>query len=485
MFSWQFTSLPDGSTATLFEPNAVNPSFVIDLLGIYIVELIVNDGHSDSLSGTVLISTESTPPVADAGPAQSGVVGQQIVLNGSASSDVDGQPLTFAWEIVSAPFGSSTQLDDPTSVSPAFGIDVAGTYVITLAVSDGLSEDQDTAIVTTVNSAPVADAGPDQSTMLGSTVLLRGGSSSDVDGDALSFVWSFSSRPPNSTATLVSPNSSGPSFVIDVFGEYVIQLTVSDLQGEEGTDTVRVSTVNVAPVADAGIDQSAAVAATITLDGGGSSDADGDAITYFWSISSAPPGSSAALDDPTTVTPQFTLDLPGDYVIQLLVNDAAEDSAPDTVIVSTTNTAPVAEPGQDLQGSVDEVITLDGSTSFDAEDDPLIFTWSIVSQPEGSAINLSNPAAFTPTFTADISGTYIFQLVVDDGFLSSSPATVEVTLVGLGEGEGEGEGPPPICGALWKDGAPINKIGDALILLLVGTVLIALKSRWLGVRIRK
>jgi hypothetical protein len=401
------------------------------------------------------------------------------VLNGSGSTDVDGQSLTFAWEFISAPSSSSAQLDDPTLVSPAFNIDVAGTYVISLTVSDGLSEDDDTAIVTTVNSPPIADAGPDQSTTVGSTVFLNGGSSSDVDGDPLSFSWSFSSKPPSSTASLGNPNSSGPSFVVDVSGEYAIQLTVSDPQGEERTDTVRVSTVNVAPVAEAGIDQSAALGATITLDGEGSSDADGDATTYFWSITSVPPGSSAALDDPTSVTPQLTVDIPGDYVIQLLVNDGAEDSAPDTVVVSTANTAPVAEPGQDLQGSVDEVITLDGSTSFDAEDDPLIFTWSIVSQPEGSAINLSNPAAFTPTFIADISGTYIFQLVVDDGFLSSSPATVEVTLVGSGEGEGEGEGPPPICGALWIDGTPISGgAGDlALLTLVVGAMLFHRRRR--------
>jgi hypothetical protein len=53
------------------------------------------------------------------------------------------------------------------------------------------------------------------------------------------------------------------------------------------------------------------------------------------------------------------------------------------------------------------------------------------------------------------------------------------------EGEGEGEGEPPGCGAMWIGGDPINKIGDALILLLAGGALIALRSRRLGVRIRQ
>jgi hypothetical protein len=63
--------------------------------------------------------------------------------------------------------------------------------------------------------------------------------------------------------------------------------------------------------------------------------------------------------------------------------------------------------------------------------------------------------------------------------------TVEFALSVDASGEGEGEGPAPVCGALWRDGAPINKVGDAPILLLSGTALIALRNRSSGVRIRK
>jgi hypothetical protein len=81
-----------------------------------------------------------------------------------------------------------------------------------------------------------------------------------------------------------------------------------------------------------------------------------------------------------------------------------------------------------------------------------------------------------------------FEGVEDEVTVFGIDPPAEITLLldaepGEGEGEGEGEGPTPICGALWIDGASINKIGDALILLLVGTGLIALRRRRLEVKI--
>ena len=72
----------------------------------------------------------------------------------------------------------------------------------------------------------------------------------------------------------------------------------------------------------------------ITLNGSGSSDANGDPLTYSWSFTSTPPDSAAVLANPTSVSPTFTADLAGDYVVQLIVNDGTLDSAPDSVIIS-------------------------------------------------------------------------------------------------------------------------------------------------------
>ncbi len=93
----------------------IEPSFGLDLSGNYVAQLIVNDGTSDSEPDTVTVSTENTIPVADAGDDQSVLAGSVVTLDGSRSSDADGDPLTFAWSLVTAPDSSSAIISDPTA----------------------------------------------------------------------------------------------------------------------------------------------------------------------------------------------------------------------------------------------------------------------------------------------------------------------------------------------------------------------------------
>ncbi|MBI3304522.1 MAG: hypothetical protein HYZ72_20865, partial [Deltaproteobacteria bacterium] len=151
-----------------------------------------------------------------------------------------------------------------------------------LVVNDGIaSSAPDTATISTLNSKPVAHAGPDQSGVVGATIYLDGSASSDVDGDALIYQWSFVSIPAGSTATLADATTVAPSFIIDKPGMYIVQLIVQDGTVDSTLATTTVSTLNSKPVANAGADQSAPVGTTITLDGSGSSDVDGDVLTYF------------------------------------------------------------------------------------------------------------------------------------------------------------------------------------------------------------
>lgn len=278
----------------------------------------------------------NTPPVAAAGPDQTVPLGVLVTLDGSGSNDADGDPLSFAW-LLFPPSGSLAVLDDPTVVMPTFTADYPGAYTAVLVVNDG-TEDSAPASVTisTTNSPPVANAGPDQTVALGEMVLLSGAASSDPDGDSLNYAWSLLERPEGSSAALARDNTVETSFVADAAGEYHVQLVVNDGLAESDPDTVTVSTANSRPVAAAGADQQVAVTALVTLDGTGSFDADGDELSFAWSFTSIPAGSAAVLANPDSATPSFTADTAGLFVAQLIVNDGELDSVPDTVRIDAS-----------------------------------------------------------------------------------------------------------------------------------------------------
>jgi len=431
-FQWAFISVPVGSVVTLSDPTAVKPTFIVDKPGVYIVQLIVNDGIVDSDPDTVRIDTTNSPPVASAGPDQSGQNGDTITLNGSGSSDVDGNPLTYQWSFTSKPSGSTAELSDATAVKPTFTIDVSGEYVAQLVVNDGTVDSAtDTVTVTTLNTAPIANAGPDKSGHVGDLITLDGTDSSDVDGNPLTYQWSLTVKPAGSSAVLSDVTAVNPTFVVDIFGTYVAQLIVNDGLVNSVPNTVTVSTLNSAPVADAGADQSAYVGDIVTLDGSGSSDVDGNPLTYQWSLTSVPAGSSAALSDATAVNPTFVVDVFGTYIAQLIVNDGSVNSVPDTVTVSTLNSAPVADAGADQSAYVGDIVTLDGSGSSDVDGNPLTYKWSLTSVPTGSSAVLSDHTAISPTFEVDRGGVFVAQLIVNDGTVDSTPDTVTISTINV------------------------------------------------------
>ena len=427
-YSWSFVSIPSGSTATLSNSSAPKPTFVADVYGNYTVQLVVNDGYHNSTPSQVIISTQDSAPVANAGPNQTVPTNTLVTLDGSKSTDVDGKPIAYSWSFTSVPTGSKAVLSNPTSVNPTFTTDKKGNYVVQLIVNDGILNSAPSSVtISDVNSPPVANAGPNQTVNIGTTVQLDGSGSTDVDGDPLTYTWSFSSVPQGSSATLSNATLVNPTFVADVPGDFVVQLIVSDGTVNSTPGHVTIGNSDIAPVANAGPQQTVSLGSLVTLDGTGSTDSDNKPLTYQWSLLSVPTGSTATLTQPTSSHPYFTADLAGKYVAQLIVSDGYLSSTPATVPISTNHSVPMANAGPNQTVTVGATVQLDGSASYDVDGYPLTYRWALLSQPTGGTAVLANPTAVNPTFVANVVGAYVAQLIVNDGVYDSAPVTVMIT----------------------------------------------------------
>jgi len=106
----------------------------------------------------------------------------------------------------------------------------------------------------------------------------------------------------------------------------------------EGVITQPSNPTNSLPTANAGTDQNVTTGAIVMLDASGSSDLDGDLLSYRWTINSMP-SSNVLLNDAQTSTASFTPDTDGEYIIALVVNDGNEDSVADTVTINSSTSS--------------------------------------------------------------------------------------------------------------------------------------------------
>jgi hypothetical protein len=195
-----------------------------------VVELVVtNSLGAVSAPATVTISTRNSAPTAAAGDDQAvTVIGTVVNLSGAQSFDPDGDSLSYKWTFDSRPPDSGAAFDNNASPTPTFTADKHGIYVVKLTVTDPWGEQgTDTMEVSFSNVKPVANAGANQSVVIGPPVVVNG-SGTDANGDPIaSYTWSFVTKPADSAATF-SATTASAFFAPDVPGDYVAQLIVND-----------------------------------------------------------------------------------------------------------------------------------------------------------------------------------------------------------------------------------------------------------------
>lgn len=463
-YLWQITQKPVGSQASFSSPAALMPTFIADQIGEYTISLQVSDGRASSQKDIVIVTTKNSLPVANAGIDQQVYSGSIVTLDGSDSSDVDGDTLSYRWELVTKPANSSAVLSNTTVVKPIFTADLVGQYVIRLIVSDTYSSSYPDTITINVdanNSRPVADAGADQSVSLGTTVILNGSASHDADGNLLVYRWAILSKPQGSQAALSNAGNVTTNFTADKTGQYVAQLIVNDGLVDSEVDQVIVSTVNSRPVASTSNDATYTVGAVVTLDASNSHDADGNTLSYHWSLNSKPLGSSATLIGADTISPQLALDKVGIFVVQLVVNDGILDSAPATVALTVeADTVPPIKP--DTGKVVVSMPSVDGNVTV---------TGQVNSVEAGATVIITNTrTGESVTVIADREGHFTAQL---SGHAGDFYSIVAKDSSGNSSEKGVVSGavlpPDPTTAATQLDQTAFTPMADAIAFLYTGT----------------
>ena len=207
----------DGEPVTLSDPTAAEPVFFAPAnQGSLAFTLTVTNSLGESASATCLVNvTEADlPPTADAGPDHGVVASSSVQLDGNASSDPEGAPLTFNWQQIQGPLVS---LSEATVASPEFTAptvsNLGASLVFELTVSDALGlRARDRVIITVeeLNGPPSAVCQIPPTVLSGEVVDLDATLSADSDGAITTYHWQ---QVTGSPATLNSPISSQSGFI--------------------------------------------------------------------------------------------------------------------------------------------------------------------------------------------------------------------------------------------------------------------------------
>ena len=370
-FVWTFDGVPEGSALeggafAVNDTSDVANSFSPDELGTYVISLTVTDGlgNSSAPDRTLVEVLTGDAPVANAGEDHATNTGSAVSLDGTESFDPIGRDLNYTWELAKAPAESAlTKVNNSASDTAKITPDVAGLYIVSLVVDNGLLHSEaDTAVIRASvddTEAPIAVAGEDFDGMDCTHIEVDGTESIDPDGADLTYRWDLQSRPAGSatsTGSFGNRADAKTTFFPDVAGDYVLSLSVFDGESwslpDEITITASERSYNSAPTVFPGVTTSANAGEVICEEVGYSyicaycdpvsiglgldaivRDADDDPMTVHWTVISG----SAGIPDPDQVVTEAQLGSsqplepdacePNEYRFELTVTDCTGASS--------------------------------------------------------------------------------------------------------------------------------------------------------------
>jgi PKD repeat protein len=418
-YAWNFG---DGSTGT-----GATPSHTYAGAGTFNVSLTVtdNDGGESSCGTTAEIAGTNQSPVCNAGGPYSGDVGESIAFDGSASTDPDGTIATYAWN-----FGDGST---GTGATPSHTYATAGTFTVSLTVTDNEGAQSSCETSADINDLPVCDAGGPYTGAPGQPINFDGSASNDPDGTIASYAWNFGDGSTGTGAT--------PSHTYAGTGTFNVSLTVTDNDGAQSScgTTAEVVEGNIPPACDAGGPYTGNVGQPVDFDGSGSNDPDGTIATYAWNFGDGSTGTGA--------TPSHTYATPGTFTVELCVtdNEGAERCCETTAEISIVNEEPICDAGGPYSGTAGVAVDFDGSNSVDVDGTIVSYAWNFGDGSTGTGA--------MPSHTYAAPGTFTVQLCVtdDDGAEVCCETTADII---------EGPNQDPVCDAggpySGTPGQPVN-----------------------------
>ncbi len=314
--------------------NGVQSLHAFANLRSYTVKLSVNDGRDGESISTTTVQIINRAPTAEAGGTYYGKPGLLVSFDASASTDPDGDAVTFVWDFGdgSAPFSGGP------IASHVYG--ETGNYQVGIEVTDAFGGvDLDTALaIITNNLPPSVDLGPSELNLAGIcgdsvAVLLKLIQAEDADGSIVSFDWDFGDN---------SAHSNSDSSLTHYFpapGIYTVRLNVTDDQGATAMDTLRVSLVaNLPPLAEFFASSDTILVNTeASFDASSSSDTDGRIVSFEWVF-----GDGTVL---TTVqsTVSHLYETIGSFTVTLAVADSCGKADTTTQVVHVMQSVEVSD----------------------------------------------------------------------------------------------------------------------------------------------
>lgn len=364
-------------------------------------------------SSAVLINTGAVnvAPTVNAGIDQTIQLPTSTINLVGTASDADGTISSVLWTRISG----SGIITSPTSLSTTITGLTGGVSQFKLTATDNLGAQGSDIMQVTVNPAnvsPTANAGTDQAIQLPTSTTTLIGSGNDPDGSITGYLWTKVSGPAGGTIT--SPTSATTGITALGAGTYVFNLQVTDNQSATGNDQISIivsAAANIAPTANAGIDQTIQLPVTSANLVGSGSDPDGTIVSYAWTQISGP---TATITSPSTASTSITgMSTANTYQFKLTVTDNGGLTGSDNIVITVTpaNVQPLVNAGIDQSITLPvSSITLSGSAT-DPDGTISSHNWTKTSGTGGA---ITSASSYSTTVTGLTQGTYVFRLTATD-----------------------------------------------------------------------